>query len=126
MDRQKRALVVDDEPSMRFVASRALKDWGWDVRVVDDGVAVESYLESEKFDLVVLDLLMPGMNGFEVLRRVRGAGDLGWKTPSSVRVIALSGQTGEDGLSFAKRIGANAVLAKPFEIDTLRSAVEGV
>lgn len=111
--------MVDDEASIRFVVSRALKDRGWDVRVVDDGIAVEEYLQNERFDLVVLDLMMPGMNGFEVLRRVRAGGDAGWATPPTVRVVALSGKAGEEGLEFAHRIGADAVLSKPFEIEDL-------
>ncbi len=119
MARQPRALVVDDEPSMRFVVSRALKDRGWDVRSLDDGVAVLEHLQAERFDLVVLDLLMPGMNGFEVLRQVRGACEAGWKTPASVRVVVLSGKAGEEGLEFAQRIGADAALCKPFDLDDL-------
>lgn len=120
--RRARALVVDDEASIRFVVSRALKDRGWDVRVVDDGVAVLDYLQNERFDLVVLDLMMPGMNGFEVLRQVRMAADSGWATPATVRVVALSGQAGDDGLGFAQKIGADAVLSKPFELDDLWKA----
>jgi CheY-like chemotaxis protein len=123
MARQLRALVVDDEDSMRFVVSRALEDRGWDVRAVDDGVAVEDYLQAESFDLIVLDLLMPGMNGFEVLRRLRSSGEAGWKTQASVRVVVLSGKTGEEGLDFARRIGADAVLGKPFDLEELWHAV---
>jgi len=119
MTRRSRVLVVDDDASIRFVVSRALKDRGWDVRVVDDGVAVEDLLLMERFDLIVLDLMMPGMNGFEVLRRVRAGGESGWKTPPTVRVIALSGKAGDEGLDFAQRIGADAVLSKPFEIEDL-------
>lgn len=119
MARQSRALVVDDEPSIRFVISRALKDRGWDARVLDDGVAVLDHLQAEHFDLILLDLMMPGMNGFEVLRQVRSAGEAGWKTPSSVRVVVLSGKAGEEGLEFAQRIGADAALSKPFDIDDL-------
>lgn len=118
-----RALVVDDEASIRFVVSRALKERGWDVRVVDDGVAVRECVQNEKFDLLVLDLMMPGMNGFEVLRQIRAGGESGWLTPSTVRVVALSGKAGDEGLGFAQRIGADAVLSKPFELEDLWIAV---
>lgn len=125
MVRRLRALVVDDEQSVRFVVSRALKDRGWDVRGVDDGVAVEEALQEEAFDLVVLDLMMPGMNGFEVLRRLRAGGEGQWRTNAAVRIVVLSGKTGEEGLDFARRIGADAVLGKPFDVDDLMKAVGG-
>jgi len=125
MARQRRALVVDDEASLRFVVSQALTDRGWHVRVLDDGDAVEEAVQCEKFDLVVLDLLMPGMNGFEVLRRLRCGAAAGWKTAATVRVVALSGKAGEEGLGFAQRIGADAVLSKPFDIEDLWRAAEG-
>ncbi len=120
-----RALVVDDEASIRFVVARALKDQGWEVRVIEDGVAVEESLRNDNFDLVILDLMMPGMNGFEVLRQIRSFPDRGWKTQSSVRVVALSGKTGDEGLDFAQRIGADAVLSKPFDIEELWRVLEG-
>lgn len=124
MEAKRRALVVDDEASIRFVVSSALKERGWEVEVVDDGVAVEDALQKQRFDLVVLDLMMPGMNGFEVLRQMRSLPAAGWKTQAPVRVIALSGKTGDEGLDFAQRIGADAVLSKPFDVDELWRAVE--
>ncbi len=94
------------------------------MRVLDDGVGVEECLRAERFDLIVLDLMMPGMNGFEVLRQVRAGGESGWRTQPAVRVVALSGRAGEEGLEFARRIGANAVLGKPFELEDLWNVVE--
>jgi CheY-like chemotaxis protein len=120
----RRALVVDDEASIRFVVSSALKERGWEVEVVDDGVAVEDALQNQRFDLIVLDLMMPGMNGFEVLRQMRSGAGAGWKTQPPVRVVALSGKTGDEGLEFARRMGADAVLGKPFEVEELWRAVE--
>ncbi len=122
---QRRALIVDDEPSIRFVVSKALEERGWAVRKLDDGVYVEDALEHDAFDLVVLDLMMPGMNGFEVLRKMRALANGNWKTRASVRVIALSGKAGDEGLGFAQRIGADAVLSKPFEVEELWRVIEG-
>jgi CheY-like chemotaxis protein len=124
MAAMRRALVVDDEASIRFVVSSALAERGWEVEVVDDGVAVEDALQNQRFDLVVLDLLMPGMNGFEVLRQMRSMPAAGSKTQAPVRVIALSGKAGDEGLDFAKRIGADAVLSKPFDLEELWSVIE--
>lgn len=124
-----RALIVDDEQSVRFVLHRALRERGWEVEEVDDGSLVEERLERQRYDLLLLDLYMPGMNGFEVLRRVRQplAGMLPlWKTPPDVRIIVLSGAAGRSGLSFAARLGANACLRKPFELMDLIAAVRAV
>lgn len=124
-----RALIVDDDQSLRFVLRQALKGQGWEVDEADDGSLVEDQLESLRFDLLLLDLYMPGMNGFEVLRRVRQAhaGVLPvWKTRSDVGIVVLSGAAGRDGLSFAAKLGADACLQKPFEVADLLAAVRGL
>ncbi len=119
---KRKALIVDDDQSVRFVLREALRGAGWSVVEIDDGAQIEERLEGDHFDVIMLDLYMPGMNGFEVLRRVRGhvPGLLPpWKTDAGVRIVVLSGATGGDGLAFARRIGADACLAKPFEISDL-------
>jgi CheY-like chemotaxis protein len=117
-----RVLLVDDDPSTRFVVGEAMREVGWDVTQVDDGCEVEEQLRTGRFDLVILDLYMPGMNGFEVLRRLRNRSESAlqhWKTPSTVRVAVLSGAANREALEFAKKIGADACLAKPFELEDL-------
>ncbi|MGH7789162.1 MAG: response regulator [Candidatus Binatia bacterium] len=120
---------MDDDQSIRFVLRQALLEHGWQVEAVEDGAVVEDWLERQRFDLLLLDLYMPGMNGFEVLRRIRQphAGVLPvWKTPPDVGIVVLSGAAGKDGLSFAARLGANACLQKPFDIADLLAAVRGI
>jgi DNA-binding response OmpR family regulator len=121
-----RALIVDDEPSIRFVVRAALTARQWTVDEIDDGSAVEERLEATRYDLLVLDLYMPGMNGFEVLRSLRqplsGVRPL-WRTSPAVPIIALSGAAGGDGLTFAARLGADTCLAKPFDVGELLAAV---
>ena len=122
-----RALIVDDDDSVRFVLRRALSGSGWRVADVSDGAEVEQRLQREPFDLVLLDLYMPGMNGFEVLRRLRRHDQQvlpEWKTAADVKVLVISAANTE-GLDFARRIGADAYLNKPFEIaDVLRTVKE--
>lgn len=122
----RRALVVDDDEGVRFVLREALRRGGWTVTELNDGACVEEAVEREAYDLILLDLFMPGMNGYEVLRRLRQrpAGMLPpWKTPPSVRVIILSGGADHDGFAFARRIGADACLPKPVDLQTLMAAV---
>ena len=124
----RRALVVDDEPSIRLILADALRGVGWAVRELDDGALVEEAVEDEHFDLIVLDLYMPGMNGYEVLRRVRHyRRELRpfWKTGADVRIIVLSGAAGEEGLAFARRIGADACVSKPFDLNDFLAATRG-
>jgi CheY-like chemotaxis protein len=120
---------VDDDRSVRFVLRQALVGQGWAVEEADDGAAVEDRLEAMRYDLLMLDLYMPGMNGYEVLRRIRQphAGLLPlWRTPHSVGIVVLSGAADRDGLTFATRLGADAVLRKPFEIDDVLAAVRAI
>lgn len=117
-----KVLIVDDDPSIRFVVAEAMNGIGWEVTPVDDGCEVEEELRANRFDLVILDLYMPGMNGFEVLRRLRSQSESAlhhWRTPSTVSVAVLSGAANRDALEFAKKIGADACLAKPFDLEDL-------
>jgi DNA-binding response OmpR family regulator len=123
------ALIIDDDQSVRFVLRGALQTHGWTVSEIDDGSLVEEQLVQRRYDLLLLDLYMPGMNGFEVLRRIRKphAGlQTVWKTPPTVRIIVLSGAAGRSGLEFATRLGADACLAKPFDVSDLLAAVRGL
>ena len=124
----RRALIVDDDRSVRFVVRQALLSQGWQVEEADDGAAVEERLESTRYDLLLLDLYMPGMNGYEVLRRIRQphAGVLPvWKTKSDVRIVVLSGAAGQGGLDFAERLGADSCIKQPFDVADLLAAASG-
>ncbi len=122
-----KALIVDDSDGVRFVLRQALKRAGWEVTEVEDGSEVEGRLAAEHFDLVLLDISMPGMNGLEVLRRLRKYEPTllpVWKTPPDVKVLVISGAASREGFAFARRIGANACLRKPFNVDELLKIVE--
>lgn len=119
----RRALLIDDDASVRFVLRNALTETGWQVTEIDDGCEAEDALARQRFNLVVLDLYMPGMNGFEVLRRLRGKDPTVtsvWRTRPDVPVMVISGEAQQDGLSFAARIGADVCVTKPFDIDDVQ------
>jgi CheY-like chemotaxis protein len=122
----KTGLVVDDDASTRFVLSRALEGLGLRVVVAEDGADVPELVAVEHFDLLVVDLYMPGMNGFEVLRRIRRP-DPGFlpvpRTPSNVRVLVVSGETNPASIANAKSLGADAYLSKPVDIDLFEQTV---
>lgn len=118
----KRVLVVDDDPSIRLVLEHALASDGYHVTTCDDGTEVSELIASNRYDLIVLDLYMPGMNGFEVLRQLRepASGMLpARRTASSVKVLVISAHSDEATTAFVVKQGADASLAKPFDLTEL-------
>lgn len=122
----KRVLVADDDPSVRFVVSRTIERLGCRVDVVEDGADVPDAVSDEKFNLLVIDLYMPGMNGFEVLRQLRERDPRLLplrKTPANVRILVLSGESNAASIEHARAAGADAYLTKPFDVDELADQV---
>ena len=114
-------LVVDDHPIMREVVCQILEDAGHQVRDAGDGQEALRKLSAARFDLVVTDIVMPEMDGIELIGEMR-------RRYPEVRVIAMSGG-GErfplkDGLAIARRLGAGLTLNKPFLPEQLIQAVE--
>ncbi|MEM1150549.1 MAG: ATP-binding protein [Pseudomonadota bacterium] len=107
-------LIADDNPVNALIARRALESTGFTVSVAATGVeALESY-ETRKPDLVLMDLRMPVMDGFEATRRLRAAG-------VDAPVIAISAEVNPEIERSAKTAGANVVAAKPIDPQTLRA-----
>ena len=114
-----RILVADDEKSLADVITKRLKKEGYAVDTVYDGSSALDYLEATAYDLAILDVMMPGMDGFEALRRYRSGG-------GDAPVIFL---TAKDALS--DRIqgldeGADDYLVKPFSFDELLARIRSV
>ena len=101
-----RILVVDDEPQIRRALQSALTAHGYTVAVAEDGASALDTIDTWSPDAVVLDLVMPGVDGFEVLRRTR--------TWSSVPIIVLSARGQEADKVAALDQGADDYLTKPF------------
>ena len=104
-----RILVVEDEPNIAESLLFILRQAAFDVEMVADGLEALSRLQRERFGAVLLDVMLPGMNGFEVLRTIRGDPRL---AGLPVLVLTAKGQT-HDRLA-AEEIGASAFITKPF------------
>lgn len=113
----KRILVVDDEAAMANAIKRALKREGFEVATASDGFLAGSMLHVFKPHLMTLDLQMPGIDGFGVLRFLREQ-----PPPFALKVLVVSGES-EQRLQQALELGAHGALAKPFENEELRQAV---
>ena len=114
-----RLLVIEDDASLRLVLSDQLGARGYAVQSVGDGRAALATLGDTPFDIVVLDRLLPDMDGIEVLRRMR---DQELKTP--VILLTALGRLAEriEGLE----AGADDYIVKPFEMDELHARVRAV
>ncbi len=111
-------LVVEDERSISEVVSLYLSRAGYQVKVLYDGVAALKWLAQQKPDLVVLDLMLPGVDGLEITRRVRAEGD----TP----IIMLTARREETDRILGLEMGADDYVVKPFSPQELVSRVRAV
>ena len=103
-------LIVDDDPSVRSLVRDVLEVEGYDVAVAEDGFAALRRIEAERPACVVLDVMMPGMDGHAVLSRIR-ASDSG----SSLPVVMLTAAAGDQQAWQAWSGGVDYFLAKPFD-----------
>jgi DNA-binding response OmpR family regulator len=101
-----RVLVVDDEPMVRDVLARYLERGGFEVEAVGDGERALAAFEAHRPDLVLLDLMLPRVDGFEVFRQIRARAD------SPVIMITARGQTTDRVVGL--EIGADDYVSKPF------------
>ncbi len=116
----KRILVVDDEDNVRNVICRSLKRVGYDVLGVSSGPEALHHNSKEHFDLLILDVRMPGMNGFEVLRAVKGE-------HPEILAIMLTGVADNELLEEeSKAEGASALITKPCSLEELTNIVKSV
>jgi DNA-binding response OmpR family regulator len=115
-ERPTRILLADDEQSILTLLSYPLRQDGYDVVRASSGAeALERFAESE-FDLVVLDVMMPSVDGLEVCRRMRAS--------SSVPIIMLTAKTEEIDKVLGLELGADDYITKPFSIREFRSRVK--
>ncbi len=112
-------LVVDDDPTVRELVSDILDLEGYDVRTATDGRDALAAVAAEHPDCMVLDLMMPDMNGFEVLSRLRSA-EGGVQMP----VVMLTAAGGGEEPWNALTVGVDYFLSKPFDTDQLLRCLE--
>jgi DNA-binding response OmpR family regulator len=116
-----RILVADDEPALLRLLEFVLGRRGFIIQGVTNGNAAVEVLKAESPDLVILDVMMPGLDGYEVLTFIR-------ETPrlEGLPVVMLTARAQLDDIQRGLTLGADAYLAKPFDPEELLSVVESL
>src|SRR6476660_5240126 len=117
---RRRVLVVDDEPTIAEIVSRYLERARYETRIAADGHAALARASTWHPDLVVLDLMLPGLDGLEVMRLLRAAGG------PRVAIILLTAKGEESDRIDGLRLGADDYVVKPFSPAELVARVDAV
>ncbi len=113
-----KALVADDVPMIRKLVEFHLKQVGFDISNAADGAEALMLAETNKYDLILLDIMMPEMDGLEVLRRIR-SGNINKATP----IIIMTAYGDSANVKKAVEFGANDFIVKPVEQVSFRKKV---
>ena len=119
-----RILIVDDEPDIIMIAKNMLEKADYETDEARDGEECLEKLKEEKFDLILLDVMMPGDNGWEVCRKIK----TGEKT-KDIPVVLFTVRTSKDSVEKGRKVYADAQVNKPFErgelVDTVEKVLKG-
>ena len=116
-----RVLVVDDDPIFAGLAAQCLVRAGFDVRTAGDGVDGLEWLDAERFDLAIVDLLMPRIDGLRLIALVRGSERL-----QSLAILVVSARNDAEAYREAMAIGADATQSKPVDWSLLPERARAV
>ena len=116
----KKILVVDDEEYNRLLFSKILQGWKVDFRLAENGMTALEILKTEKFDLVFMDMRMPGIDGLRTTRFIREEMQI---SETEMPVIFISAAPGKEDQEKYRKAGINAFLPKPFSEKMLLSAI---
>lgn len=114
----RKILIVDDEPNIVISLEFLMQQRGYEVALAHDGEQALQRMETFRPDLVLLDVVMPAMDGYEVCRKIRERSD--W---SQVRILMLSAKARDVDVSKGLALGADAYMTKPFSTRQLMTAV---
>ncbi len=107
---RKKILIVEDEESLLRLESILLTSKGYDVKGVPNGQAALEAIASHQPDLILLDIMLPEIDGFEVCRRIKTA-----KDTSHIPVIMLTAKKCQDDFARGQEVGADWYITKPFK-----------
>jgi CheY-like chemotaxis protein len=105
----KRILLAEDEEVLRMLIVDTLEDNGYEIDEASDGLEALQYITENEYDLVLVDYMMPGLTGLEVIEKVRSI-----PSKQHLKIMMLTAKSQQKDEERAKQVGANYFLAKPF------------
>lgn len=115
----KKILIIDDQLGIRLLLTEVFKKEGYSTAHASNGVEALAMIEKDRPDLVLLDMKIPGMDGLEILRRIR-------RFDTSLKVIMMTAYGELDMIQETKELGAIKHFTKPFDIDEMRMEVQAI
>ncbi len=112
-------LVVDDDVALTKILREELTSVGYDVEVINNSVEALSRLQNEFYDLIILDIKMPEVDGFEILRELQ-------RREYPGKIIVMTAYADVENAVQAKKLGADDFLAKPYDLDELLITIQKV
>jgi len=112
-------LIVEDEPNLLSILRKGLTEKNYEVSAALDGTTAMGMLESNTFDVVVLDVMLPDINGIEICRRLRAAGNF-------VPILMLTALDSSENVVTGLNAGADDYMAKPFKFTELEARINAL
>ena len=120
-------LIIDDDADYVESLSEVLRHSGYIVHSINDGCELDDVLEKTSVQVILLDLRMPGMNGFEVIRKLKDRlAPARWHINQAAKIIVVTGRGEQETADFTRKLGADAYLVKPVDPKQLLSTVRNV
>ena len=115
------ALIIDDDKTNRQLFARVIESYGYDVLAITSGAEAIQVLESRNVHIVLLDVMMPDENGFDICRQIKAES----KT-ADIPVVLMTALFDPQSRSEARLAGANAFFSKPFDMDELKRTMQNL
>ena len=117
-DRKKSILIVEDDETLRAAMRRIFEDENYQVITAADGTQLSEVMSDVYIDLIILDIGLPWVDGYEIAELMKGHPDL-----KEIPIVFVSGRTGDGDVKKAFKVGADDYIKKPFQIEEIKKAV---
>lgn len=114
----KTLLVIEDDESMRSAYQRIFSQEGYQLKMAEDATALTQVLDDEPIDIIILDIALPWINGFELAAMLKEHKDL-----KHLPLVFVSGSQNEDDIKQAFAVGASDYIKKPFDVEKLKKSI---
>lgn len=119
----KKILVVDDEKMNQLVIQNMIKLWGAESEIAEDGNDALQKIYKDNYDIILMDLMMPGLNGYQTAEKIRKSGD---ETINNIPILALTGSSANASFEKIIESGISDFAAKPFKIEELHAKISNL